>query len=62
MPIMNEPPDDYEHRQRINLLAAAAVAVLVIASLVLMVSLRQGIQRENCFAAGHRTCAPIDEH
>jgi hypothetical protein len=36
--------------------------VLVIGSIVLLLSLRQGIRRESCFAAGHRTCAPIDEH
>ena len=45
-----------------NLIAAAAVAVLVVGSIVLLLSLHQGIRRENCFAAGHRTCAPIEEH
>lgn len=59
---MAEPPDDYWQRQRINLVVAAVAVVLVIGTVVLMVSLHQGIQREDCFAAGHRTCAPIDEH
>jgi len=59
---MDRPPDDYHQRQRLNLIAAAAVAVLVVGSIVLLLSLHQGIRRENCFAAGHRTCAPIEEH
>lgn len=57
---MNEP-DDYNRRQRANLIAIAIVAVLVVASVVLMVSLHQGIKRESCFAAAHRNCAPIEE-
>lgn len=59
---MNESDDDYRARQRMNLLVMAIVAVLVIGMVALLVSLHQGIQREDCFAAGHRTCAPIEEH
>lgn len=55
----DQPPDD--QRQRANLIAIAIVVVLVLGSVILLVSLRQGINRENCFAANHRTCAPIDE-
>jgi hypothetical protein len=57
----DQPPDDDRQRQRANLLALAIVAALVLASVVLLISLHQGIKRESCFAAGHRTCAPIDE-
>jgi hypothetical protein len=57
----DQPPDDDRQRQRTNLLALAIVAALVLASVVLLISLHQGIKRESCFAAGHRTCAPIDE-
>jgi len=59
---MPESDDDYRARQRMNLLVMAVVAALVIGTVVLLVSLQQGIKRETCFAAGHRTCAPIDEH
>ena len=56
---MPEPPDDYRDRQRTNLIAV--VAALVIGTVLLLVSLHQGIKQEDCFAAGHRTCAPIEE-
>ncbi len=55
---MSDQPDP---RQRANLIAIAIVVVLVLGSVVLLISLRQGIKRETCFAANHRTCAPIDE-
>ena len=58
---MTEPPDKYRQRQRSNMIALIAVAVLIVGSVVLMLSLRHGIRRESCFAAGHRACAPIDE-
>lgn len=58
---MSEPPDDYRERQRANLIVMAVVAVLIIGTVLLLVSLHEGIKRENCFAAGHRTCAPIEE-
>jgi hypothetical protein len=54
-------PNDPHRRQRSNMIALIIVAVLVIGSVVLLLSLHQGIRREDCFAAGHRTCAPVDE-
>ena len=56
------PPDDDRHRQRGNLIALAVAAVLVVGTVALLVSLQKGIKQESCFAAGHRTCAPIEEH
>ena len=56
--VMTDQPDP---RQRANLITIAIVVALVLASVVLLISLHQGIKRESCFAAGHRTCAPIDE-
>ena len=58
---MPEPPDDYRDRQRTNLIVIAIAAALVIGTVLLLVSLHQGIRQEDCFAAGHRTCAPIEE-
>jgi hypothetical protein len=58
---MTEPPDKYRQRQRSNMIALIAVVVLIVGSVVLMLSLRQGIRRETCFAASHRACAPISE-
>jgi len=58
---MEQPPqDDYDQRQRSNLIAAVVVVALVVGTVLLMLSLKQGIKQEDCFAAGHRTCAPID--
>lgn len=57
----HEAPEDYRQRQRTNLLVLAVAAVLVIGTLVLLVSLHQGIKQESCLAAGHRSCAPIYE-
>lgn len=54
-------PDDFQTRQRANLIAIAVVAALVIGSVVLLLSLHKGIKQEDCFAAGHHTCAPIQE-
>ena len=58
---MPEPPDDYRDRQRTNLVVIAIVVALVIGTVALLISLHQGIKQEDCFAAGHRTCAPIEE-
>jgi hypothetical protein len=58
---MSEPPDDYRERQRANLIVMAIVAVLIVGTVLLLISLQEGIKRESCFAAGHRTCAPIEE-
>ena len=55
------PPDNYRQRQRANVLVVVIVVVLVLASVALMLALRSGIKREDCFAAGHHTCAPVDE-
>lgn len=57
---MNEP-DDYRRRQRANLIVMAIVFAIVAGTVVLLIALHQGIKRESCFAAGHRTCAPIEE-
>jgi hypothetical protein len=54
-------PDDYRRRQRANLMVFAIVAVLVIATVALLLALHQGIKRENCFAAGGHGCARIEE-
>lgn len=57
----DRPPEDYRQRQRANLIVLAVVAVLILGTVGLMVSLHHGIKRESCFAAGHHTCAPISE-
>jgi len=58
---MDQPHrDDYNQRQRSNLIAAVVVVALVVCTVLLMLSLKQGIKQEDCFAAGHRACAPVD--
>jgi hypothetical protein len=59
---MHPPGPDYRQRQRANMIAIAIVAILVVGSVVLLVVLKHGIKQESCFAAGHHTCAEIDEH
>jgi hypothetical protein len=54
-------PDDYRRRQRANLLVFVIVAVLVLATVALLLALHRGIKREDCFAAGHHGCARIEE-
>ena len=57
----DRPPEDYRQRQRANLIVMGIIVFIIVATVVLLVSLHQGIKRESCFAAGHHTCAPIDE-
>ena len=58
---MDEPANDYHRRQRANYLVMGIVVLLVAATVALLISLHHGIRRESCFAAGHRTCAPVEE-
>jgi hypothetical protein len=53
------PPDDYDRRQWTNLLVLG-VAILLVVTMVLMLMLKHGIELQDCFAAGHHNCAPID--
>ncbi len=54
------PPDDYDQRQRTNLIVAGIAVAIVVATVLLMLMLKHGIELQDCFAAGHRHCAPID--
>jgi len=54
------PPDDYRERQRTNLIVAGIAIALVVVTVGLMLMLRHGTELEDCFAAGHHHCAPID--
>jgi hypothetical protein len=56
---MNE--EDYRQRQRTNLLVLVIAAVLVVGTIALLLSLHRGLRQEDCFAASHRNCAPIEE-
>ncbi|MGA7713094.1 MAG: hypothetical protein WCA81_14410 [Rhizomicrobium sp.] len=58
---MDQPPDNYDNRQRTNLLVIGIVIALVVITVTLMLMLKHGIDLEDCFAAGHHHCAPIDE-
>ena len=58
---MNQPPpDDYARRQRANVLALGIAAIIVAATVLLMLLLKHGTELEDCLAAGHHNCAPID--
>ena len=58
---MTQSPDDYRERQRTNLIVFAIAVIIVVVTVALMLMLRHGINLEDCFAAGHHHCAPIDE-
>lgn len=55
---MNQPDDD---RQRTNLIVMGIAVALIAGTVVMMVALRHGLKLEECFAAGHHNCAPIQE-
>ena len=57
---MDQPPDDYDQRQRTNLLVIGVVLLIVVVTVGLMLLLKHGIELQDCFAAGHHNCAPID--
>jgi hypothetical protein len=54
------PPEDYDQRQRTNLLVAGIAILIVVVTVTLMLLLKHGIELQDCFAAGHHNCAPID--
>jgi hypothetical protein len=60
MNAMDKPPDDYEQRQRTNFLVFVVAILLVVVTVTLMLLLKHGIELQDCFAAGHHNCAPID--
>jgi hypothetical protein len=58
---MNQPlPDDYGQRQRTNLIVLGVAILIVVVTVTLMLLLKHGIELQDCFAAGHHNCAPID--
>ncbi|MDE2163178.1 MAG: hypothetical protein KGJ53_08450 [Alphaproteobacteria bacterium] len=58
---MSQPPDDYGNQQKTNLLVFVIAILIVVMTVGLMLMLRHGIDLQDCFAAGHHHCAPIDE-
>jgi len=59
---MNLPPSDQDDdtRWRTNLVVFVAAVALVVVTVILMLMLKHGIAVQDCFAAGHHNCAPID--
>ncbi|HSZ11348.1 MAG TPA: hypothetical protein VK759_04185 [Rhizomicrobium sp.] len=57
---MEQPPEDDDARQRTNLIILIAVIVLVAGSVWLLIAYKNSSDQLDCFAAGHKNCAPID--
>jgi hypothetical protein len=56
---MSEPDDD-AHRSRTNMIVLAAVVALVVLGIVLFKAMKYYSDMQDCAAAGHRDCAPVD--
>ncbi|MGC9953427.1 MAG: hypothetical protein ABSD21_04010 [Rhizomicrobium sp.] len=54
------PPDDYDEKQRTNLLVIGVAVFIVVVTVLLMLMLKHGIELQDCFAAGHHNCAPVE--
>jgi heme/copper-type cytochrome/quinol oxidase subunit 4 len=57
---MEQPPDDEDAKHRANLIITIAVVILVVGSVWLLIAYKNSSNQLDCFAAGHRNCAPID--
>ena len=52
--------DDDDQKQRQNLIVLVVAVVLVIGSVWLLMTYKKYRERQDCFLAGHRNCAPVD--
>jgi hypothetical protein len=52
--------DDGDRKQRQNLIVLAIAVALVVGSIWLLLKYKQYRDRQDCFLAGHRNCAPLD--
>jgi hypothetical protein len=53
-------PDEFAKRQQVNIVVLVLVVAVVAMSVFLMLKLKSGLSTQDCVAAGHRTCVPID--
>jgi len=52
--------EDEDRRQRQNLMVLAVAVLLVAGSVWLLLEFKKYRDRQDCFLAGHRNCAPLD--
>jgi len=57
---MEDDDDDEDRKQRQNLMVLVAVVVLVAGSIWLLTKYREYRDAQDCFLAGHRNCARMD--
>jgi hypothetical protein len=55
-----EPDEEFAARQRTNLLVAAVAIGLIVVTVLLMLWLKHENDIQDCIAARHLNCAPID--
>jgi hypothetical protein len=58
MPMPDDDDDDRKQRQ--NLMVLVVAVVLVAGSVWLLLEFKKYRDRQDCFLAGHRDCAPVD--
>ena len=56
---MSDPEDDLR-RSRDNLLVFVAVMVVIVLGVLLTQALKKSTDLQDCVAAGHRNCEPVD--
>lgn len=56
----SEAPEDYRHRMRTNVIAFAALAVLVVAGVWIVNVLADMRKAQDCVLSGRRNCAQVD--
>jgi hypothetical protein len=50
--------DDYDRRSRANIMVL--IAVVVVVGCIIGWKMKKETTLEDCYAAGHRNCAPVD--
>ena len=56
---MSEDEDD-ARRSRNNLVVFVAVMIVIVLGVLLTQALKKSTDLQNCVAAGHRNCEPVD--
>jgi hypothetical protein len=58
--MQDDDQNDDDQKQRQNLIVLVVAVVLVIGSVWLLMTYKKYRERQDCFLAGHRNCAPVD--
>jgi len=56
----DEPEEDDGDRTWNNIVVGIAAVVLIVVGVILMRALSHALQVQDCVAAGHKDCVPVD--